>query len=204
MLYALVCSIFTIYLRLFTRWRVVGADRMPRQGAVIVCANHYHWMDPVVIACANRRRQIHFMAKDELFRIRILAFLFRLVNAYPVKRGAADRNAVKTTLTLLEKGNVVGIFPEGTRSRTGELGKGEPGIGLFAHRTQATIVPVGIAGSYRPFRRITVVYGEPMRFEQAYEQKLKSDELQRAITEPVMAEVAALRAAAKATLQGTD
>lgn len=204
MLYALVCDIFTVYLRLFIRWRIIGAERMPKDGAVIICGNHYHWMDPVAIACANRHRPVHFMAKRELFRIGFIGRLIKMVHAYPVKRGAPDRNALKTTLTLLEAGKVVGIFPEGTRSKTGDLGKGEPGLALFAHRTRATIMPVGIAGSYRPFRRLTVVFGQPMQFGELYDQKLRSDELLHQITEPVMAEIASLRAAAKGTLQGID
>lgn len=204
MLYYVVRDLFYIYLRLLVRWRIIGAERMPRDGAVIICGNHYHWMDPVVIAGAARQRPIYFMAKDELFRMKWLGFLFRNVRAYPVKRGAPDRNAMKTTLTLLEEGKVVGIFPEGTRSKTGDLGKAEPGIGLFAHRTRATVMPVGIAGSNRPFRRLTIVFGEPMRFEELYDQKLKGDELLQLITEPIMATVASLRAAAKGTLERTD
>lgn len=204
MLYDVVRGIFYIYYRLFVRWRIIGADRVPDEGAVIICGNHYHWADPVVIACAYRRRPIHYMAKDELFRPGWFGYLLGKVHAYPVKRGAPDRNALKTTLTLLEEGRIVGIFPEGTRSRTGDVGKAEPGIGLFTHRGQATVVPVGIAGSNRPFKRLAIVFGEPMRFTELWDRKLKGEELQQLITEPIMAQVASLRAAAKGVVQGTD
>lgn len=199
MLYCLARLVFRAYLRLLVRWRVDGIERVPAEGAVIVCGNHYHWMDPVAVACALRR-PVHFMAKEELFRFRPFGALLRIAGAYPVRRGAADRSALKTTLELLAQGEVVGIFPEGTRSKTGELGKAEPGVGLFAHRARVAVLPFGIAGSYRPFRSLSIVFGQPMRFDGLYDQKLRSEQVLKAITEPVMAEVAALRAAAKATL----
>lgn len=203
MLYSLARWVFRAYLKLFLRWRVDGVERVPAEGAVIVCGNHYHWMDPVAVACALRR-PVHFMAKEELFRFKPFGALLRIARAYPVKRGAADRSALKKTFELLEQGEVVGIFPEGTRSKTGELGKAEPGVGLFAHRARVTVLPFGIAGSYRPFRRLTIIFGQPMRFDGLYDQKLRSEQVLTAITEPIMAEVAALRAAAKATLGRTD
>jgi 1-acyl-sn-glycerol-3-phosphate acyltransferase len=201
MFYSAVVALFRVYLRLFMRFRVIRQGELPKQGGVLVCANHYSWMDAVAVAVVLDR-PVHFMAKDELFRNPILAALFRGVHAYPVRRGEADRTALKLTLSLLESGQVVGIFPEGTRTKTGELGPGQPGIGVFSHRARVPILPIGIAGSYKPFHAVVTIVGDLMDFSDLYEERLKSDELVPVIVEPVMAQISALRAAAKAALPG--
>lgn len=201
MLYRPVIGLLRLYLLLFTRFRVFRRGELPKEGGVLVCANHYSWMDAVAVAIVLSR-PVHFMAKEELFRNPLLAWFFRGVHAYPVKRGAADRAAVKETLSLLERGEVVGIFPEGTRTKTGELGPGQPGIGLFSHRARVPILPIGIAGSYKPGRAIVTIVGELMDFASLYEAKLKSDEVSQVIVGPVMTAIADLRAAAKAVLPG--
>jgi 1-acyl-sn-glycerol-3-phosphate acyltransferase len=102
------------------------------------------------------------MAKEELFRVPLLSQLIRALGAFPVRRGGGDRQAIKTAMQLLKEKRAVCIFPEGTRSKTGELGHFHLGAALIALKTRSPIVPVAIVGPYRLFRPIRVIFGEPI------------------------------------------
>jgi 1-acyl-sn-glycerol-3-phosphate acyltransferase len=111
------------------------------------------------------------MAKEELFQIPIFGWIITKLNAFPVKRGIADRSAIRTSLALLDKGEIVGLFPEGTRSKTGRLGKAEPGLALIAAKTGAVIIPVAVKGTNKVFRegrllpKFEVIFGTPIQVE---------------------------------------
>jgi 1-acyl-sn-glycerol-3-phosphate acyltransferase len=117
-------GIFTIW----GRWEVVGADRVPASGGVILAANHVSYMDPPAVGSAVNR-PLYYMAKAELFEVPGLGAVLPLVGSYPVHRGSGDRAAVRRTLDLLAAGEAVTIFPEGTRREPGDLGGAEPGFG---------------------------------------------------------------------------
>jgi 1-acyl-sn-glycerol-3-phosphate acyltransferase len=125
------------------------------------------------------------MAKEELFSVPILGKIIRMCNAFPVKRGMSDRDALRKGLSVLKDGHVLGIFPEGTRSRTGELGKGLAGVGFFALRSNAQIVPCAVIGPYKSFRKLKVVYGKPMPMDELRKAKTSPEE----VTELIMAEI---------------
>lgn len=152
------CILFPLY-----RIKVVGKENIPSKGAVLICSNHISNLDPPVVGITTKR-DIYFMAKDELFK-GIFGALLKGIHAFPVKRGLADRNALRKGLELLKEGNVVGLFPEGTRSKTGEVGKALAGAGFFALRSEAYVVPCAIIGPYKRFSRLTVVYGKPIDME---------------------------------------
>ncbi len=190
MFYWLVRGVFRVYYHLFTRWRVAGRENLPKEGAVLLCSNHVHWMDPVNMACAVDR-QVNFMAKSELFAIPVFSKLLAWLHAYPVKRGKPDRGALRHTFRLLEERKVVGMFPEGTRSRTGKLGPAEPGLALIALKSQAVICPAAITGDYRPFRRINFRLGRPMSFPELYGVKVTPEDLAR-VSAAVMEQIASL------------
>ena len=153
------------------RVRVRYPEREPdTEGSYLVCANHVSALDPVLIAAAMSRRQPHFMAKKELFRIPLLGGLLRTLGAYPVDR-AGDVGAIKTSLALLEQGNCVGVFPQGTRCpgkpprMTAD--KVKNGAGLLCEKTQATVMPVCLkTKNDRPrlLRRVEVIFGEPISY----------------------------------------
>ncbi|GED56229.1 1-acyl-sn-glycerol-3-phosphate acyltransferase [Brevibacillus formosus] len=143
---------------------------------MILCANHISLWDPPLLG-SGIERQVHFMAKEELFKIPVLSFLITKFGAFPVKRGAGDRAAIRTTLKLLEDGKIFGIFPEGTRSKTGEPGEAMPGVAMFALKSEAAVIPVAIIGPYRPFRSIKIVYGKPIDLTQLREAKSSADTL---------------------------
>ena len=170
------------------RIKVIGKENFPKEGGVLLCTNHIDNLDqPVVgITCP---RTVHFMAKEELFSKPILKTLLPQVQSYPVKRGMSDRNAFRQTIKLLKDGKVVGLFPEGTRSKTGEIGKGLAGAGFFALKGgDAKVIPCAIVGPYKAFSQLKVVYGEPMDMTPYRERKASAEE----VTDAIMAEISKL------------
>ena len=126
--------------------RLVGGSNVPRSGPYILVSNHVNWKDPPVIEF-ELGIPIRFMAKIEAFRMFFLGGLLRGIGCFPVRRGESDRRAIVTCLQVLRAGNVLGYFPEGTRSRTGMLRRAHPGIAFLAGRSAATILPVGVVGT---------------------------------------------------------
>lgn len=159
-LYGTAQVLFGTYMRLALGFTASGRALVPTSGPLIVCANHTHWLDPLVIAHASPRR-IYFMAKQELFANPVMAAALRGVGAFPVRRGEIDRAALRRTLDLLRDAQAVGIFPEGTRSRDGKLSPGEPGAAAMSMMTGATVIPAGIDG-FRPGARLRITWGEPI------------------------------------------
>jgi 1-acyl-sn-glycerol-3-phosphate acyltransferase len=148
-------------LRLY-RIEVVGAERIPASGGAIVVANHESIWDPFVLGAATRR-EIHYMAKSELFRLRPLAAALRALNAFPVERGSGDRAAIGAAARRLREGELLGIFPQGTSIPERQKGW-HRGAARLALATGAPIVPVRLTGT-RPLprpTRIRVVFGEPI------------------------------------------
>ena len=145
-------------LKPFYRFDIIGKEHFPKEGGVLLCSNHIDALDPPVVGI-TAPRPVNFMAKEELFKLPILKGILPKVHAFPVKRGLSDRQALRTAVNLLKDGQVVGLFPEGTRNRTGQLGKGFSGAGFFALRGNAVVVPCAIIGPYKIFRKVKVVYG---------------------------------------------
>lgn len=162
------------------RFEIIGAENFPKEGGILLCSNHIHALDPPVVGM-TAPRTVHFMAKEELFKAPILGPILPKVNAFPVKRGMSDREALRTALKILKNGDVVGLFPEGTRSTDGVLKKGLSGAGFFALRGNADVMPCAIIGPYKAFRKVKVVYGEPIRMEPFRERKASVDEVTEAI-----------------------
>ena len=150
MLYAILKILFQLLFRIVFRARVIGAENLPQQGAVILAANHMSNWDPPFLACFMRRH-VAYMAKEELFEHPVFGAAIRACHAFPVKRGAADRAAIKTAVEVLKLGHCLGLFPEGTRSRTGKMRKAEAGVGLIAALTGAPVVPAAILGTDKIF-----------------------------------------------------
>ena len=169
------------------RVKTLGKENIPKEGGVLICANHIDNLDPPVVGMTSSR-DIHFMAKEELFHAPILKGILPRVNAFPVKRGNSDRESLRKGLKLLKEGKVLGLFPEGTRSKTGELQEGLAGAGFFALRSEAVIIPCAIIGPYKLFRPLKVVYGPPIDFAEYREKRISADEA----TKIVMAHIGKL------------
>ncbi|HEV3094842.1 MAG TPA: lysophospholipid acyltransferase family protein [Solirubrobacteraceae bacterium] len=158
------------FFRLYFRLEGVGAERIPTRGAAIIAANHRSFLDPFVIG-ALARRPVYYMAKRELFEHPLQARLLSALGAFPVDRGAGDEQAMLTALALLERGECVLIFPEGTRMRRGPLGNPRRGIGRMALQSGAPVVPVAVIGTDRVRRgwrirpcKVAVRCGRPLRY----------------------------------------
>lgn len=163
---------------LLFRPRVEGLENFPMEGKTIVYSNHISLLDPILIGCVLPR-QVFFMAKVELFKIPVLRTIIRHLGAFPVKRGSADLSAIKHSLQVLNEGKVFGIFPEGTRSKTGFLQSFSHGIASIAHKSRAKILPIAIVGQYRLFRPITVKIGKPLNFDDYFDQKSNTELLEK-------------------------
>lgn len=171
-----------------------GLHNLPMKGPVIIAANHVSMWDPIVIAVVTPRR-INFMAKAEFFERAWLAWFFGKLNAFPVHRKAGDRNALRYSMALLEKQEVLGIFPEGLRNRTGVL-KAQTGTAMIAVKTGAPIVPVACVGTdwfipFGWFHPLEVRVGEPIATTQYAGQKVKSPVLD-SISDQLMNEIETL------------
>ena len=173
--YSFAKSVVNIVLKPLYRIEVIGKENLPAEGGVLLCANHINNMDPLAVGITSVR-PVHFMAKDELFSVPILGKIVSKVNAFPVKRGMSDREALRKGLAVLKEGNVLGLFPEGTRSKTGEIGKGLAGAGFFALRSDAHIVPCAIIGPYKALGKLKVVYGKPINMVPLKENKMNAEQ----------------------------
>jgi len=144
------------------RYRVVGAEKIPRDGGVIVAANHISNFDPPLLG-VGVPRPVSYMAKKELFAMPVLAQLLPHLNAFPVDRAAGGTAALRASLRMLKEGRCVGIFPEGGRNVTG-TNEEKAGAAFLAAASGAPVVPAAIVGSrrLRPFGRVTVVFGDPL------------------------------------------
>jgi 1-acyl-sn-glycerol-3-phosphate acyltransferase len=166
------------------RVKVIGRENIPPDGGVILCSNHIDNLDPIIVGMMAPR-PVHFMAKEELFSVPVLGKIVPHVNAFPVKRGMSDREALRKGLTILKEGKVLGLFPEGTRSKTGGLGKGLAGAGFFALRTEAQIVPCAVIGPYKPFQKLKIAYGKPINMVELRKNRGSAEEA----TELIMDEI---------------
>ncbi|MCL6547602.1 MAG: 1-acyl-sn-glycerol-3-phosphate acyltransferase [Alicyclobacillus sp.] len=149
------------YFRCLFRWRVVGAEHIPPEGPCIIASNHIHLYDPPLIG-ASTDRFVYFMAKAELFRWRPFGRLLSRFGAFPVRRGGNDKTAVRLALSVPAQGGCLIIFPEGHRSRTGELLPGMPGVAFIARRAGCPVIPAAVIGPYRFRGPLTVRFGRPL------------------------------------------
>ncbi|MFH1259915.1 MAG: lysophospholipid acyltransferase family protein [Elusimicrobiota bacterium] len=182
--------LFAVFFRLFWRTQVVGHKNIPPEGGVIIAANHISFLDPPLLGTAIKR-ETNFLAKEELFDLPVLGFLMRRVNAHPLKRDKQDVRALKTAMRILAAGKLLVLFPEGTRSKTGELQQAKSGIGMLSAKLQVPIIPAFIWKTSRfwRFHRMAVIFGQPI-YPPA---QIKSKEDYKTISEEVMKQIAQLK-----------
>lgn len=169
-MYSVLYALFSRIIRIVHRVKIEGAENEPESGAVIACANHMSNFDVLILA-ASLRRQVRFFAKAELFKIPLLSGLIRALGAFPVERGKGDVAAIKHTISLLDSGELVGFFPQGTRHPGRDPRDTEPrhGIAMIAQRTGAKLLPVCIETKnfkIRLFKRTYVRIGKPFTAEE--------------------------------------
>jgi 1-acyl-sn-glycerol-3-phosphate acyltransferase len=181
-----------LWFRLYMGVRVSGLEHVPREGALLVCGNHRSGWDPPLVGALLPRRA-WYMAKEELFRYRLLAPVLRWVGAYPVRRQALDRGAIRRSLEVLARGGAIVLFPEGTRhvGRPDRPGPAKPGAALLALRSGAQVVPVGIRGGYGFRSGLEVRFGPPVRLT-APSHRLRGSELAELVEREIMTAVVEL------------
>ncbi|MDQ5983511.1 MAG: 1-acyl-sn-glycerol-3-phosphate acyltransferase [Eubacteriales bacterium SKADARSKE-1] len=164
-LYHAIVFIFKPIIKLIYRVEITGQDNIPKSGRVILCPNHTSLADPLILAISVNR-QIFYMGKEELFRNKIFARLLSALGAFPVSRGKGDKAAINSAKSILRKGNVLGLFLEGTRSKTGDFLRPKTGAALIAFDTYTKIVPICICGKkefkIKAFRRNLISIGKPL------------------------------------------
>ena len=152
--YSVARSAISVAIGAVTGWEVRGRERVPMSGSLIIASNHVSYADPLMVGAATRR-ELHFLAKQELFRVPLLGLMIASVNSIPIRRGMADLTGMSRAIEVLKRGEGLLVFPEGTRSRDGELHPARPGIGMLAIASDATILPAYVSGSDRPNEWIT-------------------------------------------------
>lgn len=175
MLYRIAKGILRPIFRFLYNVRVEGSEHLPKEGPLIICANHTSAIDPIILAISMPYSKIYSMAKAELFKNKLFGYLLDKIGVFPVKRGEADLRSIKTSLRLLKNGQIMGIFPEGTRNRTGEI-KAEPGVAMIAIKARSQVLPVAISSNYKFFKRTLVKIGKPVELEKYYDQKLQNED----------------------------
>ena len=156
-----------IYKTLF-RYKVVGKKNLPKKGAYIVCSNHLSNYDPILVSM-TQKRQIYYMAKCELFKNKIASAMITELGAFPVDRGSGDGQAIEKAEEIVRDGRLLGIFIEGTRSKTGEFLRPKSGAAMVAFQTNTPVIPVCITPQdkqIRKFRKVTVSWGKPLSLEE--------------------------------------
>jgi 1-acyl-sn-glycerol-3-phosphate acyltransferase len=193
LVYWLVRAILQPFFHLYFRLSRIGREHIPQEGPVIFACNHRSFLDPFVIGVMVRR-PIYFVAKKELFRQRLLGWVLNSLGAFPIDRGAGDVGAMETARQILERGDCVLIFPEGTRTRPGGLGSPKRGVGRLALETGAPVVPIAVIGTekvrkglrIRP-HKVRIRAGRPLRFPKVEQ---PSPQLAAAVTERIWPMVA--------------
>ena len=156
-------------LRRFYNIRVTGTENEPEEGGYIACSNHLSNHDVLVVA-VSLKRQVRFFAKSELFKVPLLKQLITALGAFPVERGKGDVASIKKTISIIENGEVIGFYPQGTRCPGVHPSETtiRNGVGLIAYRAKATVLPIAIETKgfkIRPFKRINVHIGKPLLYE---------------------------------------
>lgn len=175
-------------------YKVNGKKNLPSEGAYIVCSNHLSNFDPVLLAL-TQKRQIFYMAKAELFKNKILSKLIRTLGAFPVTRGAGDGKAINEAEHIINDGKLLGIFIEGTRSKTGEFLRPKSGASIISYQMNVPVIPVCITPKNKKvkiFNKVTISWGKPIT-PQELGLNEGTGEAYRNASRKIMSEIAALR-----------
>lgn len=204
--YYIAWSMFRLMYGTYFRWRINNPENVPAKGPVILAANHLSFLDPPLIGSALQR-PINYLARESLFRYPGIGALLRSWNAVPVDRDGGGAKGLRAIMERLEQGGGILLFPEGTRSEDGALGKARAGIGLTVIKSEAPVVPVRVFGTREAYgknvkfprpHQVTVTYGKPIDFaalraEAKVCSKPRLKEIYQEVADRIMAEIGALK-----------
>ncbi|HEY8361388.1 MAG TPA: lysophospholipid acyltransferase family protein [Tissierellaceae bacterium] len=177
-LYSFLKKIAVVVFKAMYRINVYGKENIEdkeNRGNIIICANHTHEFDPIIISIMYPR-QIFWMAKKQLFKNKIVASFLSKLGAFPVDREEIDLSTIKKSLNILKEDGVLGIFPEGTRVKKIDLENAKPGVGLIALKSNAAILPVYIDGNYKLFSKINIYFGKEIDLSEYQNKKPTKDD----------------------------
>ena len=169
-----------------------GLEHFPKDMNCILLSNHIHAFDPATIAVFYRANEIHFIAKEAIFKHKLLAKFFTKLHAFPVNRGETDMRAMRQAVQVLRDGHVLGIFPEGHRQRDQRVKAIETGVAVIALRSDVPVVPIYISGRYRPFGRLKLTVGPPIPLDDLRAERVDSQALE-AVKQRIVAALNALK-----------
>jgi 1-acyl-sn-glycerol-3-phosphate acyltransferase len=196
---------FRAFYRFYCRWRVYHPERVPQAGPVILASNHASFLDPPLVGC-GLRRGINYLARESLFRFPVVGWVLRRWNSVPVDREGGGARGLKAILDRLLNGGPIILFPEGTRSRDGQLQPARSGIGLTVIKSGAPVIPVRVFGTFEAYgrhlrlprpRRVMVKYGQPLYFKELRAEakvcsKARLKEIYQQVADEIMAAIARL------------
>ena len=173
-----------LWFKIVYRVEIKGLENIPKDGALIFCGNHRSYLDPPLMV-STAKRDMKFLAKEELYNNKFLAFLGWVFEAIPVKRDEKDVAAIKTSLKDLKEGKCIALFPEGTRNGLEKGEKVKDGVAFFAVRSGAKVIPCGIKGGTKEQRKMTITYGKPLDYRE-YKAQAKDKEILEKVTNEIM------------------
>jgi 1-acyl-sn-glycerol-3-phosphate acyltransferase len=198
-------TIFRCFFTLYFRYRAEGVQNVPMTGAVLLASNHASFLDPPLIG-SSLPREINYLARDTLFRVPLFGWVLRKVNTVPVDREGGGAAGLKAVLDRLKANQAIILFPEGTRTKTGELQTARSGIGLVVIKTNAPVVPARVLGSFEAMSRahsfprphkIIVCFGKPLDFSRFREEaqscsKTRLKEIYQEVADEIMQAIGTL------------
>ena len=162
MLYTFIKNLLKCIYSLTYRIEISGHENIPIDGGAVICPNHKSNNDAVIVTIAIKRK-LTYLGKEELFSFKPLGWIFKKIGAIPIKRGSGDIGAVRKAVEVLKDGNILIIFPEGTRNKKGyPLLEFKSGASLIAYKAGSPVIPCAIIGNYRPFSKIKISFGKPI------------------------------------------
>lgn len=173
--YTVVKAIVNVIFKCIYRIEIIGKENIVNNEKLIVCSNHTHVLDPVILAIVYPR-QIHFMAKKELFKNKFFGAIITKLGAFPINREETDLSAVKNALRVLKQEKVLGVFPEGTRVEKFDLKNVKSGTALLSVRSKSPILPIYIEGNYKFFSKLKVYIGKTIEFSDYYGKRVNNEE----------------------------
>ena len=175
-----------IWCKIYYRAKIIGLENIPKNEPLIFVGNHRTYLDPPLMV-ATAKRDMRFLAKEELYQNKFLAFLGWVFEAIPVKRDEKDVSAIKESLKSLKNGMSIALFPEGTRNGLEKGQKAKDGVAFFAIRSGAKVLPCGIKGGTKENRQVTITYGKPLDYTKYKGSKDK--EILDKVTEEIMNDI---------------
>ena len=184
-------GILIITIKLLFRVKKIGEENVPKEGACVLCANHISNWDPLTLVVYTKRK-VRTMAKEELFNSRFLRIIAWIFEVFSVKRGTGDIEAIKTSLKILKDSDILAIYPEGTRKGMEKGVKPKNGAVLIALKAGVPIVPVAMQGNFKPFKKVRLIYGEPIYYNKEEIDTKNKDQIDE-LTNNLMKEIVSLR-----------